>query len=56
MTSDCSLCGVEPATVDGHCAPCHDWSTYWNSLTPQEKRDEDQAMAEYVEETMHHER
>jgi hypothetical protein len=44
---DCVLCGQGPATVGEHCKPCHEWWEYWHSLTPEEKQQEDQAMAEY---------
>lgn len=49
---ECVLCGQEPATVGDHCKLCHEYKEYWNNLTPEERRDEDKAIAEYVEESI----
>jgi hypothetical protein len=46
---DCDMCLQEPATVGDRCQPCHDYVEWWNSLTPAQKRAEDQMMAEHVQ-------
>ena len=51
----CEICHTERATQDRRglavCENCADQLDYYDNLTPEERRAEDEAMARYVEET-----
>lgn len=47
MTIECDVCFHGDKTQ----CRCEEWETYWNSLPPEQQREELEAMGRHVEET-----
>jgi len=52
LTFTCSMCLNRPVACDGDvCTDCRRWADYWQSLTPEQQRAEELAMARYATES-----